>query len=228
MLEKYSPGKDFALVAINWDPHQTSRHTPVSTRWKKQHIQREELKYYSRRNFEDTLNQSPWRSDEKTKVLQMKWDQNLGLLTLRDTALPQYAMLSFSWIQWNQELCFIEKAELGRTHLYVNSCPLIPVPCDFPGWSSFLFSHLPNPVIITFFSLKCCDACEHSPAGTSEFRTKSLLNRKGDRGNIASSCGEILWHFSQVCGCILWNFYESTSFQFSYSFYGGPVPIIFL
>lgn len=150
MLEKYSPGKDFALVAINWDPHQTSRHTPVSTRWKKQHIQRE-LKYYSRRNFEDTLNQSPWRSDEKTKVLQMKRDQNLGLLTLRDTALPQYAMLSFSWIQWNQELRFIEKAELGRTHLYVNSRPLVPVPCDFPGWSSFLFSHLPNPVIITFF-----------------------------------------------------------------------------
>jgi len=60
-------------------------------------------------------------------------------------------MLSFSRIQWKQELHFIEKAELGRTHLYENSRPLIPVPCDFPGWSSFLFSHLPNPVIITFF-----------------------------------------------------------------------------
>ena len=117
-------------------------------------------------------------------------------------------MLSFSWIQWKQELHFIEKAELGRTHLYENSRPLIPVPCDFPGWSSFLFSHLPNPVIITFFPLKCCDACEHSPAGTSEFRTKSLLNRKGDRGNIASSCGEILWHFSQVCSMCVVVFYE--------------------
>ena len=65
-----------------------------------------------------------------------------------------------------------------------------------------------QPSDYNFFPLKCCDACEHSPAGTSEFRTKSLLNRKGDRGNIASSCGEILWHFPQVCSMCVVVFYE--------------------
>lgn len=38
---------------------------------------------------------------------------------------------------------------------------------------------------------------------------------------------KFLWHFSQVCGCILWNFMRALHFS-SHSFYGGPVPIIFL
>lgn len=226
MLEKYSPGKGFALVAINSDPHQTSRHTPVSTRWKKQHIQRE-LKDYSWRNFEDTLNQSPWRSDEKLGLademrpeLRSSYPEGHCSSSIRHAFFLLNSMKSETTFYWesrvrkNTSICKFSSS--GTSTLWFPWMELVSL---FPS---------SQPSDYNFFSLKCCDACEHSPAGTSEFRTKSLLNRKGDRGNIASSCGEILWHFSQVCGCILWNFYESTSFQFSYSFYGGPVPIIFL
>lgn len=69
----------------------------------------------------------------------------------------------------------------------------------FPRMGLISLSHLPNPVIVNFFPLKCCKTCQHSPVGTWEFRTNACWTGKEDGGNIASLRVEILWHFSQVC-----------------------------
>lgn len=77
----------------------------------------------------------------------------------------------------------------------------------FPRMGLISLSHLPNPVIVNFFPLKCCKTCQHSPVGTWEFRTNACWTGKEDGGNIASLRVEILWHFSQVCHrCVVYFF----------------------
>lgn len=111
-----------------------------------------------------------------------------------------------SWIQDQQKLCILIKPNLGRAHLYENPCPLIPITCDFPRCSTFLLSHFSQPSNDNFFPLKCHHACEHSPVGTSKFRTNPFWTRKEIQGTLLLP-EEKFYGISPKCIISMWLYF---------------------